>query len=50
MENERPELLEKTIQQGALFSHVTRKERNGYVSVKVWDQVLQVWACQELES
>uniref|UniRef100_A0A8R7P5Q3 Uncharacterized protein n=1 Tax=Triticum urartu TaxID=4572 RepID=A0A8R7P5Q3_TRIUA len=34
MENERPELLEKTIQQGGLFSHVTTKERNGYVRCK----------------
>ena len=34
MENERPELLGKTIQQGDLFSHVTTKERNGYVRCK----------------
>ncbi|XP_040250195.1 uncharacterized protein [Aegilops tauschii subsp. strangulata] len=29
--NEQPELLEKTIEQGDLFSHVFGKERNGYV-------------------
>uniref|UniRef100_N1R4G3 Uncharacterized protein n=1 Tax=Aegilops tauschii TaxID=37682 RepID=N1R4G3_AEGTA len=29
--NERPELLEKSIKQGDLFSHVAGKERNGYV-------------------
>ncbi|XP_020165089.1 uncharacterized protein [Aegilops tauschii subsp. strangulata] len=29
--NEHPELLEKSIKQGDLFSHVAGKERNGYV-------------------
>lgn len=31
MEKEHPELLEKNIKQGGLFSHVTGNERNGYV-------------------